>query len=95
MWIFVRQLQCNQELRYPGVERLCWPGVDRAVLVRVDREVELASCDLCQVTGVELSAAPRRPQDFQRCNRFPALTLSSRALWFLTAPGRSRERHCI
>lgn len=36
------------------------------MLVGVDREVECASCDLCAVTGVELSAAPRRPQEFQR-----------------------------
>lgn len=31
------------------------------VLVNVDRDLETAECDLCSVTGVELSAAPRRP----------------------------------
>lgn len=32
-----------------------------AVLVRVDPDIETAECDICSVTGVELSAAPRRP----------------------------------
>ncbi len=32
-----------------------------AVLVHVDKDLETAECDICSVTGVELSAAPRRP----------------------------------
>lgn len=36
-----------------------------AVLVTVDKDLALADCDLCSVTGVELSAAPRRPSGQQ------------------------------
>jgi fatty acid synthase len=36
-----------------------------AVLVEVDRAVEVARTEICEVAGVELSAAPRRPSNFK------------------------------
>ena len=38
----------------------------RAVMVDVDRAVDVARCEgICEVAGVELSSAPRRPINFK------------------------------
>ena len=36
------------------------------MLVRVEHAVDRATCDLCEVSGIELSAAPRRPPGHRR-----------------------------
>ena len=43
-----------------------------AVLVRIDQEVATASCDLCEMRGLDISAAPRKPLGFRRRARMHA-----------------------
>jgi hypothetical protein len=56
----------NSLLPYTQKHTTCICVCAHAVLVRVDRNVGCARCELCEVAGVELSAAPRRPPDFRR-----------------------------